>query len=303
MRRQRHPVPHLQSLNQLRVTPAALRAGVQGAGLGLRRAHLEALFNTRPSAIDFFEIAPENWMRVGGRLGRFFRGLTESYPFCCHGLCLSLGAGDPLDYGFLHELKRFMDEHGIQFYSEHLSYSSGNGHLYDLMPIPFTSEAVQYVSGRIQKTQEVLERRIAIENISYYAAPGQEMSEIDFINAVLLEADCELLLDVNNVFVNSVNHGYDAKHFLEQVPFDRVSSIHVAGHYHESETLLIDTHGAPVKDSVWDLLGSVYDCAGVLPTVLERDFNLPPLEALLLELDQVKQIQLGKRAGTQVCNA
>ena len=289
MLRQLHPVHHLQSLNHLRKTPAALMAGLQGAGLGLRRSHLEALFNTRPSTIDFFEIAPENWMRVGGRLGRLFRGLTESYPFCCHGLCLQ-------------ELKRFMDEHGIQFYSEHLSYSSGNGHLYDLMPMPFTSEAVQYVSGRIQKTQEVLERQIAIENISYYAAPGQEMSEIDFINAVLVEADCELLLDVNNVFVNSVNHGYDPKHFLEQVPFDRVGSIHVAGHYHESETLLIDTHGAPVEDSVWDLLGRVYDGAGVLPTVLERDFNLPPLEALLLELDQVKQIQFGKRAGSRIFN-
>ena len=239
-------------------------------------------------------------MRVGGRLGRLFRSLTESYPFCCHGLCLSLGGGDPLDYSFLQDLKRFMDDHGILFYSEHLSYSSGNGHLYDLIPLPFTAEAVKYVSERIRKTQEILERKIAIENISYYAAPGQEMAEIDFINAVLAEADCELLLDVNNVFVNSTNHGYEAQHFLKQIPFNRVSSIHVAGHYRESESLLIDTHGAPVEDSVWGLLGSVYDQAGVLPTVLERDFNLPPLEELLLELEQVKQIQRERSVGPEV---
>lgn len=294
MLHQRHPVHRLQSLNLPLVTPEARGAGLQGAGLGLRRSHLEALYNTRPRTIDFFEIAPENWMRVGGRLGRHFRGLTESYPFCCHGLCLSLGGVDSLDYSFLQDLKRFMDDHGIAFYSEHLSYSSGNGHLYDLMPLPFTSEAVQYVSARIRKTQEILERKIAIENISYYAAPGQEMAEIDFINAVLSESGCELLLDVNNVFVNSTNHGYDASNFLEQIPFHRVSSIHVAGHFRESESLLIDTHGAPVENSVWELLESVYDRAGVLPTVLERDFNLPPLEELLLELDQVKRIQRGR---------
>ncbi len=195
---------------------------VTGVGIGLRRSLLSALKDQRPPQVDFLEVAPENWIGVGGRLGKQFRWFTERYPFVCHGLSLSLGSPAPLDEAFLGRVRTFLDEHGIRYYTEHLSYCGDDGHLYDLMPIPFTGESVRYVAGRIRRTQEILERRIAVENVSYYAAPGQEMDEIDFVRAVLDEADCDLLLDVNNIYVNSINHGYDAARFLDALPAERV---------------------------------------------------------------------------------
>ena len=160
------------------------------------------------------EVAPENWIGVGGPLGRKFRWFTDRYPFVCHGLSLSLGGPSPLDEHFLQRLKRFLDDHRIRLYTEHLSYCGDDGHLYDLMPIPFTQEAVEYTAERIRRTQDILERRIAVENVSYYAAPGKEMDEIEFVTAVLEQADCDLLLDVNNIYVNSINHRYDPLDFL-----------------------------------------------------------------------------------------
>lgn len=266
---------------------------LQGVGLGLRRIHLDPLAEAIPEPIRFLEIAPENWMRVGGRLGRLFRQLTESTPFSAHGLSLSLGSTDPLDVAFLKELKTFLNDHSILAYSEHLSYCSDQGHLYDLMPIPFTEEAAAHVARRIIETQEILERRIAIENVSYYLAPGQEMEEIDFLLRVLELADCDLLLDVNNVYVNSVNHRYSADAFLAKLPGSRITGLHIAGHYVEAEDLLIDTHGASPVAPVWSLLASAYDRFGVLPTLLERDFNIPPLEDLKSELDRIDQLQRG----------
>ncbi|MBS1213248.1 MAG: hypothetical protein H6R26_1865 [Proteobacteria bacterium] len=263
---------------------------ISGAGLGLRRAFIDELAGAAP-AVDFYEVAPENWMSLGGRLGRLFRSLTERFPFVCHGLSLSLGGTAPLDEGFLQELKAFLDRHGIALYSEHLSYCGDDGLLYDLMPIPFTEEAVSHVTSRIRRTQEILERRIAIENISYYAAPGQEMAEIDFLKAVLEEADCDLLLDINNIHVNSVNHGYCADDFLRQIPGERIAYAHIAGHYVEAEDFLVDTHGAAVIDPVWGLLHRAYDQFGVFPTLLERDFNIPPLSELLSEVGTIRGIQ------------
>jgi len=267
------------------------RYPVRGAGLGLRRSFIGRLVEHLPKSVDFFEVAPENWMRIGGKLGKQFRGLTERVPFFCHGLSLSLGGPAALDEAFLGELKVFLDSHRIRLYSEHLSYCGDDGHLYDLMPIPFTSEAVRYVAGRIRRTQDLLERRIAIENISYYAAPGREMEEIDFLKAVLAEADCDLLLDVNNVYVNSVNHGYDPEAFLEAIPAERVVYVHVAGHFVEAEDLLVDTHGAAVVDPVWALLRFLYSRFGVAPTLLERDFNIPPLAELLREVEAIRTLQ------------
>ena len=252
---------------------------------------LGPLSGQRPEAIDFYEVAPENWMRMGGRLGKQFRALTESSPFVGHGLSLSLGGPAPLNENFLIELKSFLNLHGIRDYSEHLSYCSDEGHLYDLMPIPFTEEAVRHVADRIRRTQEILDRRIAIENVSYYAAPGQEMAEIDFLKAVLDEADCDLLMDVNNIYVNSVNHDYDADAFLDAVPVERVAYFHIAGHYVESEDFLIDTHGAPVIDPVWRLLDRAYARFGVTPALLERDFNIPPLADLLTEIADIRRLQ------------
>lgn len=264
---------------------------LNGAGLGLRRGLLEPLHEADLSEVGFMEVAPENWIGVGGRLGRRFAEYTERFPFVCHGLSLSLGAPEPLDRGFLERVRRFLDQHGIRGYSEHLSYCSEHGHLYDLMPIPFTPEAVDWVASRIRETQDVVGRRIAVENISYYAAPGAEMSELEFINGVLEQADCLLLLDVNNIYVNSVNHRYDPHEFLAGLPADRVAYIHVAGHHNEAEDLIIDTHGAPVIDPVWRLLAEAYERLGAVPTLLERDFNFPPVEELLSEVTQIRKLQ------------
>ncbi|GIX35573.1 MAG: UPF0276 protein [Lysobacteraceae bacterium] len=265
------------------------------AGLGLRRALLDPMLDAEPVAIDFIEVAPENWIGVGGRLGRRFAEAVERYPLVCHGLSLSIGGPDALDEDFVLRLRDFLDRHHALIYSEHLSYCTDGGHLYDLMPIPFTAEAVRYVAGRISRVQDLLGRRIALENVSYYAAPGQEMAEIDFIKAVLAEADCDLLLDVNNIYVNSVNHGYDPVAFLRALPAERVRYIHVAGHYREAEDLIVDTHGAAVADPVWQLLDLAYGHVGLQPTLLERDFNLPPLAGLLEELAIVRRIQHAHR--------
>jgi len=264
---------------------------VSGAGLGLRRALLGPLRAHPMPEVSFMEIAPENWIQVGGRLGKQLRGFTERLPFVCHGLSLSLGGPDPLDETFLRRLRCFLDEHQIRCYSEHLSYCTDGGHLYDLMPIPFTAEAVSHVAGRIRHVQDILERRIAIENVSYYAAPGAEISEFEFINAVLTEADCELLIDVNNIYVNSVNHKYDAIEFLRGLPAHRIAYGHIAGHYNEAEDLIVDTHGADVIADVWQLLDLAYGEFGVFPTLLERDFNLPPVSDLLAEVGHIAEIQ------------
>ena len=264
---------------------------ITGTGLGLRRPLMGALAEQPAPGIDFLEVAPENWMGIGGALGRQFRSFSERFPMVLHGLSLNLGGPAPLDETFLHRLKGFIRTHQVPLYSEHLSYCGDEGHLYDLMPIPFTEEAVHYVAARIRRVQDILQQRIAIENVSYYAAPGQEMSEIDFINAVLNEADCDLLLDVNNIYVNSINHGYHAEKFLHALPGERIAYFHVAGHYVEAEDFLIDTHGAPINDPVWQLLESAYQHFGVQPTLLERDFNLPPLEELLDEASVISNYQ------------
>jgi len=259
-------------------------------GLGLRRDFADEVLQHPQPAIDFFEVAPENWLPYGGKYQKTFRALTEAYPFICHGLSLSLGSPDPLDIDFLQQLKRFFAEHQIKLYSEHLSYCSLDGHLYDLLPIPFTEEAAHYVAGRIRQVQDVLEQRIAIENVSYYAAPGQQLTELEFTNAVLELADCDLLLDVNNIYVNSVNHGYDALEFLAAMPTARIRYGHVAGHYQQSGSLLVDTHGADVVDPVWQLLADAYRIHGVFPTLLERDFNIPALSELQRELTKIRQV-------------
>ena len=201
---------------------------VHGAGLGLRRNLLNSLRDTTTADIQFMEVAPENWINVGGRFGKQFRAYTERFPFVCHGLSLSIGSPAPLNVELLHAVKDFLREHNIRYYSEHLSYCSDDGQLYDLLPIPFTEEAVHYVAGRIRQAQDILEQRIAIENASYYCAPQQEMSESEFINAVINEADCDLLLDVNNVYVNSINHRYDPLEFLKALPGERTAYMHIA---------------------------------------------------------------------------
>lgn len=264
---------------------------VSGAGLGLRRGLMPELLEKGTQGIDFFELAPENWIGVGGTMGRDLRRFTERHPFVAHGLSLSLGGPKPLDEALLAAVRGFLDEHGIRAYTEHLSYCTDDGHLYDLMPIPFTQEAVHHVAGRIRRAQQILERPIAIENVSYYAAPGAEMPEIEFVRAVLEEADCGLLLDVNNIFVNAVNQGYDPLKFLAALPLERVWYIHTAGHQVEAADLRVDTHGSDVCSDVWSLLESAYRLCGPVPTLLERDFNFPPLAELLDEIARIHRLQ------------
>jgi uncharacterized protein (UPF0276 family) len=196
-----------------------------------------------------------------------------------------------LDEQLVRAIRQFMLDYDIRCYTEHLSYCSDDGHLYDLLPIPFTEEAVHYVAERIRRVQDILGQRIGMENASYYAAPAQQMTEIEFINAVIDEADCGLHLDVNNIYVNSINHGYDAEEFLKALPGERVMYVHIAGHYDEAEDLKVDTHGADVIDPVWSLLDTAYRTFGVMPTLLERDFNIPPLAELLVEVGQIAAVQ------------
>ncbi len=266
------------------------------AGLGLRRALLGALQDAPAQAFEFLECAPDNWIGIGGRYGAALEALSARHPLTCHGLSLSLGGTAPLDDTFLARTRRFLDQHQVSLYSEHLSYCTDDGHLYDLMPIPFTEEAVHHVAARISRVQDALGRRIAVENVSYYAAPYQAMDEVDFVNAVLSEADCDLLLDVNNIYVNAINHGYDAHDFLARMPSSRVVSYHIAGHYDEADDLKVDTHGAPVKEAVWSLLEAAYRLHGVHPTLLERDFNFPPMAVLLAEVERIRALQRGATA-------
>jgi uncharacterized protein (UPF0276 family) len=206
-------------------------------------------------------------------------------------LALSLGGPAPLDTAFLSELKQFLDSHDFALYTEHLSFCSDEGHFYDLYPIPFTEQAVKHVAERIRQTQDILERPIVLENASYYVEPPAEMDELSFINTVLSEADCYLHLNVNNIYVNSVNQGYDPVAFLRSLPGERIVYGHVAGHDLEPLGLIVDTHGQNTIEPVWDLLAEAYRRFGVFPTLVERDSNIPPLSELLTEVDRIRASQ------------
>jgi uncharacterized protein (UPF0276 family) len=279
------------------MTTAEQQYPVSGSGLGLRRGLMNKLMADPPEEVDFMEVAPENWINVGGKLAEKFRFFTDRYPFLVHGLSLSIGSPAPLNESLLRDVKSFMDEHGIRFYSEHLSYCGDDGQLYDLMPIPFTDDAVEYVADRIRRAQDILERRMAIENVSYYAPTDSSLNEIEFVRAVLEEADCDLLLDINNIVVNSINHKYDAREFMLAMPKERISYFHLAGHFVEDEDLRVDTHGQPVSDAAWRLLADAYAHFGPVPTLLERDFNFPPIEELITEVRRIKSLQQEAASG------
>lgn len=269
---------------------------IQGVGLGLKRElipQIQALYGQEIIRnIDFLEIAPENWIGAGGKYQAQLDWFTARYPFVCHGLCLSLGGPEPLNVPFIRQVKTFLQQHQIPLYTEHLSFCSDGGYLYDLLPIPFTEDAVHYVAQRIRQTQDILGERIGIENASsYVAAPISEMDELTFLKAVIEEADCLLHLDINNIYVNSVNFNYDAHALLSGIPSERIVYAHVAGHYQQAPDLLVDTHGENITDPVWQLLHAAYQQFGVFPTLLERDLNIPPLTTLIAEIDKIADIQ------------
>ncbi len=263
-----------------------------GAGLGLRSDFSQTLLDAKSTPVDFLEIAPENWLGVHGKRKEQLLSFTRHYPMVAHGLNLSIGGPVPLDIPFLEQLKQFFAEYEIKYYSEHFSYCRDEkGYLYDLLPIPFTDDAVNYVSRRILEVQDRLGMQIAFENSSYYYAPHQQLSESEFINAVIRESGCLLLLDVNNVYVNSINHGYDPRQFIQSLPSESIAYLHMAGHWQKTPELIIDTHGDDVIEAVWQLLEYTYQIHGVKPTLLERDADIPPLHQLLKEVHRIKAYQ------------
>jgi len=262
-------------------------------GIGFRKDFANEFLHSEMLRPDFIEVSPENWIGVGGFWKKLLYKALDKYPLFTHGLSLSLGSPDELDLPFLKKTKRFLRETGARLFSEHLSYAKcDNAHLYDLLPIPFTEEAIHLVSQRIRQVQDLLGQRIAIEIVSYYTPVAPEMDEIDFVNGVLESADCQLLLDVNNVYVNSFNHHYDAKAFVEALPLDRVSYIHMAGHERVEEDLILDTHGQPIADPVYELFAyTLFKLKKNVPVLLERDFNIPELSEMQQELDRLASIK------------
>jgi uncharacterized protein len=263
------------------------------AGLGFRRELIPALQQGVPPDVRFFEIAPENWAGMGGRSAHTLRSFTERVPFVCHGLSLSLGGPGALDEALLRRTRDFMRMHGITLFTEHLSWCADDSHLYDLLPIPMTEDAVRYTAERIARAQDILGMRIGVENAStYIAPPGSDMNEPEFIRAVVERADCWLHLDVNNIYVNSCNFGFDPHEYLQQLPLERTCYVHVAGHCVEDDGLVVDTHGNDVIDPVWQLLREAYaQMDHVVPTCLERDFNIPDLAILTQEVAQIARLQ------------
>lgn len=272
---------------------------INGVGLGFRREIADEILslglNDKPRFIEF---APENWMNIGGYWKMRLKEIAEKYPITTHGLSLSIGSPDPLDMDFLHHLKKFFKEIPVQIYSEHLSYSKcDNAHMYDLLPIPFREDAVKHIVQRIKTVQDVLERKIALENVSYYTPVGAEMDEATFINAIITESGCNMLLDVNNVYVNAFNHGYNAKTFIQKLPLDKVVYIHMAGHEQVAEDLIIDTHGQAVIDPVFDLFEWTLPHIKPVPVLLERDFNFPDMQEIIGEVKRLQAIADKQWAG------
>ncbi len=260
-------------------------------GIGLRRDISREILESNVLTPDFLEFAPENWMGMGGFWNRIRKQAVEKYPVTCHGLSLSLGSPEDLDWNFIKELKIFLDENQVKIFSEHLSYTkSRNAHLYDLLPIPFREDAVDHVVERIQQVQDYLERPLAIENVSYYTPVAAEMSEVEFVSEIVERADCKLLLDVNNVYVNAFNHGYDAKDFIGKMPLDKVAYIHMAGHEKVEPDLIIDTHGQPIIDPVYDLFEWTIQQMDPVPVLLERDYNFNELDQLESEMLQLRRL-------------
>lgn len=269
---------------------------LEGAGLGYKRSFAQNFLqlNRQTSPIQFIEVSPENWIKTGGAVRKQFDEVAERFPIACHGLSLSLGGQDPLNIDFVKQIKQFMRQYRMSFFSEHLSYCGDHGHVYDLLPLPFTVESVRHTAERIRMVQDILEMRIAVENTSYYAHnPIAEMDEAEFLNAVVREADCDIHLDINNIYVNDINHGLLPSHeFIQKVDLHRVRYMHMAGHDAEDEHLLIDTHGQAVCETVWDLYD--YTCSllpTTVPTLLERDSNFPPFAELEAEVGHIAAIQ------------
>lgn len=265
---------------------------VEGVGLGLRAALAEDILQRAPAELAWIECAPENYMRRGGLFPATLSRCAARWPIVTHGLTMSLGGADPLDDAYLQTLKAFLQNLAVPWHSDHLCFGSVRGIvLHDLLPLPFTRAAAQYLASRIRMAQDRLGVPMAVENISYYAHPGEaEMDEADFVSEVVRSAGCHLLLDVNNVYVNARNHGFSARAAIAKMPLDSVVQIHVAGHDDSDPRLVIDTHAEPVQGDVYDLLAWTLERTGPVPVLLERDGNFPPWETLCAEIRRLDAI-------------
>lgn len=265
---------------------------MQNVGLGFRKdIYKDILKLEDENHPAFVELAPENWIDLGGFWGGVMREVAEKYPITTHGLSLSIGSPDPLNWEFIKKIKNFLKTYNVQVYSEHLSYSHAqNAHLFDLLPIPFREDAVKHIVQRIKEVQDFLEMPIALENVSYYTPVAAEMDEATFIRSIVEESGCNLLLDVNNVYVNAFNHNYDATAFIDALPLDKVAYVHMAGHTQVSEDTIIDTHGEAIIEKVYELYTATLPKLKEVPVLLERDFNFPEMSEILDEMKTLDQI-------------
>jgi uncharacterized protein (UPF0276 family) len=263
---------------------------IQGIGLGLRRAYARELLAT-DRRIDWLEVTPENWVGFGGERARLLHACAERWPLVSHSVSLSLGGPDPLDAPLLDSLEALRQQTDFAWWSDHLCYSSANGvHFQDLLPLPFSEEAVEHTASRIREAQQRVDAPLLVENISYYAhMPGGEFDDATFVRSVVERSGCGLLLDVNNVYVNAVNHGFAPRAFIDAMPLERVRQLHIAGHTRQDDGLIIDTHIGPIIDEVWELYRYTLRRAGrLIPTLVEWDQDLPPLDEVLDELERAR---------------
>jgi uncharacterized protein (UPF0276 family) len=262
---------------------------VAGIGLGLRYDLATELLERRPKSVAWVEIHPENYIDRGGRYQEMLELAREQWPVVTHGLSTCLGSVEPFDTSYLRELGAFLTNLAIPWHSEHLCLGGVDDRFFhDLLPLPFTAEAAQIASQRLTEVRDAIGVPLALENVSYYAPQGPDgLAEADFVVEVLESADAKLLLDVNNIYVNGRNFGFDPKAYIDKIPMERVVQIHVAGHFLRDDGLRIDTHGEPVPDDVYELLDYTLRKTGPVPVLLERDNNVPPLDELLSEVDEL----------------
>ena len=263
-----------------------------GAGIGLRREFYAQLLESS-RALDWVEIIPENFLTLGGRPQRVLEACVERWPVLPHGVALNIGGPEPLDEDYLSRLTALVERVDAPFFSDHLCYTRlGGAYLYDLLPLPFSEEAVEHVVSRVREVKARVGRPFLLENPSYYARmPGGTLDEAAFLRHVAEQSDCGLLLDVNNVYVNACNHGYDPRAFVDALPLERVVQLHLAGHERQPD-VLIDTHGAPVCDDVWSLYRYVLERTGPVSTLIEWDQDIPSLDAVLDEADRARAVMV-----------
>jgi hypothetical protein len=261
-----------------------------GFGLGLRPTHYETILNESP-VVDWFEIISENYLVPGGRPLHYLDRIRERYPMVMHGVSLSIGTQDPLDREYLRQLRALAERVEPAWISDHLCWTGAHGlNAHDLLPLPYTEEALKHVAARVSEVQDILGRRILLENVSSYVSyPESEMSEWEFLRELAVRADCLILLDINNIYVSSVNHEFNPHEYLNAIPPERVWQFHLAGHRHHGD-YIIDTHDEPVIDPVWELYAAAVRRFGRVSTMIERDDNIPPLAELLAELDRARRI-------------